>query len=206
MNKYLVAIAAFALTACGSQKKADDQTSEDGNNPVVITDAICMEAKGPVSEMEVTTKSGLFESIFVYKFNEIGELISIEDGQTVELGKDDIKMERDDMKRPVKMTTQYFEEMDDETPSENVVQFFYDGNSNLVKEEHKDAYANWTIAYTLDADGNATEYLITSPEGEEKSSIAYPEGAIDTEGNWTSRTLTSGDQTTTVTRKITYRN
>ena len=155
--------------------------------------------------MEVTTKSGLFESTYTYKFNEQGELISIEDGQRVDLKDDDIKIERDDRKRPVKMTTPYYEEMDDEEPQYNVITFVYDDSGNLIKEQHGDASESWSITYGLDKDGRVTEYTMSVPEGDLKASISYPEDAIDEEGNWTSRTLTSGDETTTVTRKIEYR-
>ena len=198
----LVVAAAMSIIACGSKTKTEGQTGE--NESAVITDAICMEAKGPIEEMNVSSKSGIFGSDFIYKFDENGEITSIQDGFQVDYGKDDIKMERDDKNRPVKMTISYTEMGEDE-PTENVTVFSYDGNGNLVKEEHQSGGDSWTVTYTLDQNGNAIEYTVSDQEGEAKYAISYPDGAIDNEGNWTARTVTSNGETTTVTRKITYR-
>lgn len=211
MKSYLLLAMALLLniSACAgnSSGNANDSAAvaatDNKNQPEVITDAICMDAKGEISKIEETVKQGLYEATTVYTFNNKGELISSELLDS-DAGNDGLKMERDANGMPTKMILKVFDDMGEE--EEYSISFSYDNAHRLIKEGHENFDSSWTTTYTRDSDGNIILMTVNDPfGGTQKSTITYPEGAFDSHGNWTKRIFKSEDGTTTVTRKITYK-
>lgn len=218
---YCIVLAA-GLTGCSGNTKtiASDgsvdtmltESTEDASGiansgtesqPVIISDALCLDVRGKISKLEETVKNGLYEGITVYEFDDNGHLTKSymkDSGVT----NDDMKVSRNPQGIPTKLTMKVEDEMGDE--QEYTISFAYDDQLRLVREQHENYDSSWTTEYNRDKDGKVTSMTVKdSFGGSEKSTFTYPEGSIDEKGNWTKRTADSGTDKTTVTRKIVYK-
>lgn len=93
--------------------------------------------------------------------------------------------------------------------------YTYDGKGFLVKEETTQSDGESSIVYSYDEKGRVVKKVIKSSyteegneNGPEKSTTTttytYNEADMDSNGNWTKRTASDGNETLTETRKIVY--
>lgn len=217
VNLFFAASLLVGLTACGANgnsEKGDSTAVKDAESEIapspsttgrqeVITDAICMDAKGEIKKIEETVKQGLYEATTVYTFNDQGQLVSSE-LQDSDAGNAGLSVVRDEQGGPTKLILKVYDEMDE--LQDYTISFSYDDAHRLTKERHENYDASWTTTYTRDADGHITAETVKDPfGGVQKSTITYPEGSFDSHGNWTKRVYKSEGEQSTVTRKITYK-
>ncbi len=207
---FMICVAAcLGFCACSGNSKGgtpenDGQTTAAApEEEAIITDAICMDAKGNISKIEETIEEGLFGSTTIYTFDEQGHLISREQLDCDDCNPD-FELKRDSLSRPILLTLKETDDMGEE--QNYCISFTYDSDNLLIKEEHGNEYADWTTNYTRDNEGKIIEMKVEDSLNETSTqSVTYPEDSFDINGNWIKRIFDGGGSKTTVTRKITYR-
>ncbi len=194
------------LSSCGGKTKSDSEATNDSSAVKAdtliteeaaedITDAIIFNVKGQIWRIVERTKENLYESEDVYEFDGEGHLKSIQ-------GLENLKVERDDKGRPIKLTYTILDEI--EEPQESSIKYEYNDKNQLIKETQNLYDGDWIVDYTYDDEGRqVSKHIHSSIEDIPVMTFTYPDDGFDSNGNWIVR-IQGGEQKATVTRTITY--